>query len=87
VEERRRTKVIPGFLTEKSALKLVFSTLLRASRRWNRVTFTPLEIMFLDNLREDLGIKEEGIPSAKELVEEVVLSDKKDIHFYRKKRT
>jgi len=57
VEERRRTKVIPGFLTEKSALKLVFSTLLRASRRWNRVTFTPLEIRFLDKLRENLGIK------------------------------
>jgi transposase-like protein len=32
VEERRRTKVIPGFWTEQSCLKLVFSVLIRASR-------------------------------------------------------
>jgi transposase-like protein len=30
VEERRRTKVIPGFWTEQSCLKLVFSVLIRA---------------------------------------------------------
>ncbi|HQE26053.1 MAG TPA: transposase [Candidatus Atribacteria bacterium] len=54
-EERRRTKV-PSFLTEKSALKLVFSTLIRRAKRWQRVTFTPVEIRFLDNLRERLGI-------------------------------
>lgn len=58
-EERRRTKVIPGFLTEKSALKLVFSTLIRASKRWQRVTFTEEEINFLDNLRKSLDIGEE----------------------------
>jgi len=29
---RRRTKVIPCFLTEKSALKMVFSVLIRAAR-------------------------------------------------------
>jgi len=57
--ERRRTKVIPGFLTEKSALKLVFSTLIRASKRWQRVTFTEEEINFLDNLRKSLDIGEE----------------------------
>ncbi|MFY9303772.1 MAG: transposase [Atribacterales bacterium] len=32
VSERRRTKV-PSFLTEKSALKLVFSTLIRRAKR------------------------------------------------------
>jgi len=69
-EERRRTKVIPGFLTEKSALKLVFSTLIRASRRWQRVTFTPVEINFLDNLRKELGISDEQDLSEKELVKE-----------------
>jgi len=69
-EERRRTKVIPGFLTEKSALKLVFSTLIRASRRWQRVTFTPVEINFLDNLRKELGINDEQDLSEKELVKE-----------------
>jgi transposase-like protein len=36
-EERRRTKVIPGFRTEQSCLKLVFSVLIRASRRWQRL--------------------------------------------------
>ena len=36
-EERRRTKVIPRLLDEKSAMKLVFATLIRASDRWSRV--------------------------------------------------
>ena len=66
--ERRRTKVIPGFLTEKSALKLVFSTLIRASKRWQRVTFTEVEINFLDELRKELGINDGS--SEQELVKE-----------------
>ena len=37
VEERRRTKIIPQFLTEISCLKLVFSVLWRASYRWQRI--------------------------------------------------
>jgi len=57
-EERRRTKVIPCFLTEKSALKLVFSVLIRAAKRWRRVSFTKTELNCLDRLREELGIKE-----------------------------
>ena len=57
-EERRRTKVIPGFLTEKSALKLVFSVLIRASRRWRRVSFRPTEVAYLDRLRKELGIRQ-----------------------------
>ena len=44
VEEKRRTKVIPGFFTEKSALKLVFSSLIRAAKRWRKVTFTKVEL-------------------------------------------
>ena len=36
-EERRRTKVIGGFLTEKSALKVIFTTLIKAERRWKRI--------------------------------------------------
>lgn len=55
-EERRRTKVIPGFFTEKSTLKLVFSVLIRAAKRWKKVTFTRGEIAQLDLLREELGI-------------------------------
>ncbi len=42
-EERRRTKVIPRLLDEKSAMKLVFATLIRASDRWSRVSVSELE--------------------------------------------
>jgi len=42
-EERRRSKVIPKFRTEKECLKLVFATLWRASQRWLKVKFTDLE--------------------------------------------
>jgi len=58
-EERRRTKVVPCFLTEKSALKLVFSVLIRAARRWRRVSFTKSELNYLDRLRKELGITDE----------------------------
>jgi len=57
-EERRRTKIIPCFLTEKTALKLVFSVLIRAAERWRRVNFTRMELNYLDRLREELKIKE-----------------------------
>ena len=42
-EERRRTKVIPRLLDEKSAMKLVFATLIRVSDRWQRVSVSDLE--------------------------------------------
>ena len=42
-EERRRSKVIPRFRTEKECLKLVFATLWRASERWLKVKFTEIE--------------------------------------------
>lgn len=56
VEERRRTKVIPGFWTEKSCLKLVFSILIRASKRWNRIMMEDIELKQIDMLRRELGI-------------------------------
>lgn len=56
-EGRRRTKVIPRFLTEKSGLKLVYSVLIRASARWRRVVFTPFDILALDRLRKELGLE------------------------------
>ena len=37
LEERRRTRSIPRFFSEKSCLKLVFATLWRASQRWQGV--------------------------------------------------
>jgi putative transposase len=40
VEERRRTKVIPKLRDEKSAMKLVFATLIRCSERWRGVSST-----------------------------------------------
>jgi len=58
-EERRRTKVIPGFLTEKSGLKLVYASLIRASKRWRCVEFFPFDTNYLDRLRKELGIEKE----------------------------
>jgi len=52
LEERRRTKVIPRFFTEKSCLKLVFATLWRASLRWQGVRMTEVEQEQLAQLRQ-----------------------------------
>jgi transposase-like protein len=56
VEERRRTKVIPRLMDEKSAMKLVFATLMRVSERWSRVSISELERKRLGLLRRELGI-------------------------------
>jgi len=58
VEEKRRTKIIPGFFTEKSALKLVYGTLIRASEKWQRIKMTPLELALLKNVRKLMGGEE-----------------------------
>lgn len=57
VEERRRTKAVGRFFDEKSAIKLVFATLVRASARWSRVHTTPLERAQLDHLRRTQGLE------------------------------
>ena len=51
-EEKRRTKVIPHHVNERGATKLVFGVLIRASRRWNRVKMTRLELAQLRNIRK-----------------------------------
>jgi len=56
VEERRRTKVIGRFGDERSAMKLVFATMIRAAERWCRVSISDLERHQLKLLRADLGI-------------------------------
>jgi putative transposase len=56
VEERRRSKVIPRFSDERSAMKLVFATLLRCSERWSRVSINDLERQQLKLLRAELGL-------------------------------
>jgi transposase-like protein len=55
-EERRRSKVLPRFFTEKSCLKLVFATLLRAAARWQRIAITPLELQQLQLLYQERGL-------------------------------
>ena len=57
-EERRRSKVIPRFLTEKGALKLVYAVLIRASARWRRIKMGERERHQLRLIRESLGIAE-----------------------------
>jgi len=63
-EENRRSKVIPRFFTEKSALKLVYATLIRVALRWNsmKITFDEqAQILALrDELRHD-AVKERTI--------------------------
>ncbi len=58
VEEKRRTKIIPGFFTEKSALKLVYGTLIRASEKWQRIKMSSLELALLKNIRKLMGGEE-----------------------------
>ena len=58
LEQRRRTKVIPRFFTEKSCLKLVFSTLWQASSRWRGVRMSEFELQQIALLRKELGLVE-----------------------------
>jgi putative transposase len=60
LEQRRRTKVIPRFFTEKSCLKLVFATLWRTSERWRGVKMSELERQQLKLLRRELGLLPDG---------------------------
>lgn len=56
VEQRRRTKIIPQFLTEKSCLKLVFSVLYRAALNWRRINVSSMDLIKITQLKKDLGI-------------------------------
>ena len=58
VEQRRRTKVIPRFFTEKSCLKLVFSSLWQASTRWRGVRMSEFELQQISLLRKELELVE-----------------------------
>jgi putative transposase len=55
-EERRRSKVIPRFNDERSAMKLVFAVLIRCSDRWSRVAINDIERAQLKALRKELEI-------------------------------
>ena len=65
-EERRRTKVIPRLLDERSAMKLVFATLIRCADRWSRCGITDLERLQLRTLRQELGLESETIQNDKD---------------------
>jgi len=56
VEERRRSKTLPRFFTEKSCVKLVFATLIRAAQRWQRIVISPLEQAQLQQLYQERGL-------------------------------
>ena len=65
-EERRRTKIIPRFWTERSALKLIFGALDRASRRWQRLTISEVEVKHMDRLRQQLGLDPQSEPQVEQ---------------------
>ena len=46
-EERRRTKTLPRFFTEKNCLKLVHAVLIRAASRWQNINITSIELLQL----------------------------------------
>ncbi len=59
VEQKRRTKVIPRFLDEKSCLKLVYATLIRISEKWRRVKMSDYDLALLRNIRTLYGWKDD----------------------------
>ena len=65
-EERWRTKVIPRFTVERSAMKLVFAALIRCSQRWKRASITDIERHQLKLLRTELEIDPPPKTEAKE---------------------
>jgi transposase-like protein len=54
LEQKRRTKVIPTHINEKGAMKLVYGSLIRAARDWQRVSMSTLELVQLKNLRKTM---------------------------------
>jgi transposase-like protein len=57
VEQKRRTKIIPRFLDEKSCLKLVYATLIRVSEKWRKVKMSEYDLTLLRNIRHLYGWK------------------------------
>ena len=53
-ENRRRVKVIPHFFTEKAGMKLVFATMLAASKNWRGVRMDPIIHREIDKLWEEV---------------------------------
>jgi len=58
-ENRRRTKVIPHFFQESAAMKLIYATLVAASKKWRGVEMSTSLYASLSSLREEHLPKEE----------------------------
>jgi putative transposase len=58
-ENRRRTKVIPRFFQEGAAMKLIYATLVAASRKWRGVEITTVMYRELSELRDQVLPKQE----------------------------
>jgi putative transposase len=61
VEERRRTKVIPHLLDERSLGQLVFAVLIRVSDRWGKKCFSEFEHQQIRSLRGRLKLDEQDL--------------------------
>lgn len=61
VEERRRTKVIPHLLDERSLVNLVFAVLIRVSDRWGKKCFSEFEQQQIRSLRRRLKLDEHEV--------------------------
>jgi len=59
-EQKRRTKIIPRFFDEKSCLKLVYATMVRASQKWRRVKMSAFDLALLRNIRKLYDWEENG---------------------------
>ncbi len=54
VEEKRRTKVIPQHINERGVIKLVYGVLIRAARRWQKVTISDLDLSILGTIKKTM---------------------------------
>jgi putative transposase len=61
VEERRRTKVIPPLLDERSLVQLVFAVLIRVSDRWGKQCFSEFAHQQIRSLRGRLKLDEQDV--------------------------
>ena len=57
LEQKRRTKIIPRFMDEKSCLKLIYATLIRVSRKWRKISMSDLDLALLKNIRKLYGFE------------------------------
>jgi len=57
LEQKRRTKIIPRFMDEKSCLKLIYATLIRVSQKWRKISMSDLDLVLLKNIRKLYGFK------------------------------